>query len=353
MATATAPPAGNGALTLSREERIHQAVDKGIAGNLAVNLSSGGASFRDMAEVCEFAKLMSLSKQAVPPHCRETPGVCLALTLQAIEWRMSPFAVANKSYVVNDRVSYESQLIHAVIEQRAPIVGRLRHEFHGEGNDRTCRVWAKERETGEELSYTSPKISTITPKNSPLWKTKPDLQLFYNTSRDWARVYYPDVIMGVYSDDELPALVNIDATKAVPHTLDGITAQLEQQRQKSSQPLGVKDHVGMNLDGEPEHKEPETVEHAEPIEPEAPTPYAAQVRDHIAECVANGDLPRLNKIDAFHDGPDSHWEPKSDAERDFIKAEIAGGKEALTNPTAKASRKTQKALMETNANEGQ
>lgn len=194
----------------NRADLIESKLDRDIAGKLAVTLRNGGTSFENMAEVLEFAKLMSISRQAVPPHCREQPGVCLGITIQAVEWRMSPFAVANKSYVVNDRLSYESQLIHAVVEQRAPITGRLRHEFSGEGGSRKCRVWAVDQKLNEELSYESPAFSDIQPKNSPLWKTKPDLQLYYNTSRDWARVYFPDVILGVYSNDELfdAALLN-------------------------------------------------------------------------------------------------------------------------------------------------
>lgn len=191
----------------SRNELIETSLDKGVAGKLAINRESGGMVFHDMSEAMEFAKLMSLSKQAVPPHCREQPGVCLGLLIQAIEWRMSPFAVAGKSYVVNDRIGYESQLIHAVIEQRAPILSRLRHEFTGEGANRKCRVWATARGESESLEYTSPEFATITPKNSPLWKSKSDLQLYYNTSRDWARIYFPDVILGVYAEDELADLI--------------------------------------------------------------------------------------------------------------------------------------------------
>ncbi|WFU46042.1 recombinase RecT (plasmid) [Bradyrhizobium sp. CB82] len=40
-------------------------------------------------------------------------------------------------------------------------------------------------------------------KGSPLWDIKPDLQLFYNMSRDWARMYAPDVISGMYGRDEM------------------------------------------------------------------------------------------------------------------------------------------------------
>ncbi len=196
MATA---PTKNG----SRTELITNAIDKKAAGNLIINRESGGMRFENMAEVMEFAKLMAVSGHAVPPHCRNNPGLCLGLAIQAVEWRMSPFAVAGKSYVVNDRIGYESQLVHAVIEQRAPITARLRHEFIGEGPKRRCRVWAAAKGEAEPLVYTSPEISKINPQNSPLWKTKPDLQLYYNTSRDWARAYFPDVILGVYSEDEL------------------------------------------------------------------------------------------------------------------------------------------------------
>lgn len=186
-------------------EMIESKIDKGVASGLTV--TEGGMAIKDMGQVMEFSKLMAVSGQAVPPHCRNAVGVCLAITVQALEWRMSPFAVANKSYVVNDRVSYESQLIHAVIEQRAPITARLRHSFSGSGNSRKCKVWATPRGESEPMIYESPEFAAITPKNSPLWKTKPDLQLYYNTSRDWARMYFPDVIMGVYSQDEMQDLI--------------------------------------------------------------------------------------------------------------------------------------------------
>lgn len=187
----------------SRQEMIESKIDRGTLTAMEVDARRGGLQIKSMAEAAEFAKMMSVSQQAVPPHCRNQPGVCFAITIQAIEWRMSPFSAANKSYVVNDRVGYESQLIHAVIEQRAPITSRLRHSFSGSGPTRRCKVWATPRGETEPVAYESPEFQVITPKNSPLWKSKPDLQLYYNTSRDWARMYFPDVILGVYSDDEL------------------------------------------------------------------------------------------------------------------------------------------------------
>jgi hypothetical protein len=195
--------------------RIEDRIDRVAASTLEVSDALGGLRFQNMVEVMEFAKCMAIAETAVPKHLRGNPGMCLAVCIQALEWRFSPFAVANKSYVVNDRIGYESQLVHAVIEQRAPIIGRLMHRFDGEGEDRRCIVTAKLRETGETLEYISPVFSKIQPKNSPLWKTKPDLQLYYNTSRDFCRAYFPDVLLGVYSAEELRDHVGPDNAKDV------------------------------------------------------------------------------------------------------------------------------------------
>ena len=72
--------------------------------------TQGGLIVRDVGEAMEVARLMSISGSAVPAHVRNNAGTCLAVAIQAWEWGMNPFAVANKSYVVNDRLSYESAL---------------------------------------------------------------------------------------------------------------------------------------------------------------------------------------------------------------------------------------------------
>lgn len=210
-------------------EKIEGRIDRALAESMTVDAKGGGMMFRSAVEVMEFSKLMAIGGVSVPAHCRGNVGVCLAISIQAIEWRMSPFAVANKSYVVNDRLCFESQLVHAVIEQRAPLTKRLRHSFAGEGGKLTCTVVGYVRGEEEPMEYTSPPLEQIVPKNSPLWKTKPALQLYYNTLRDWARMYFPDVIMGVYTDDEIethgPQAAPADGAAAKPSLTDRIKAR--------------------------------------------------------------------------------------------------------------------------------
>lgn len=221
--------------------RIEDKLDRNTLSE--VSATGGGVQFRTMTEVMEFAKLVSLSGVAVPPHLRGNPGACLAVCIQAMEWKMSPFAVANKSYVVAnyskdgpiERLSYESQLIHAVIEARAPLQARLRVEYEGEGDDRVCVVSGTFRgETVPHELRSSPLGKRRPGKNdkgyikgSPLWETKPDLQQFYDTSRDWCRMYCPDVLMGIYAPDEFEEIEPIEPKVVSPNLMERLPGKIE------------------------------------------------------------------------------------------------------------------------------
>lgn len=170
----------------------------------AIKISSQhGLLLQSMGDAMEFAKLMAVAKEGVRKHCRGNAGLCLSICIQAMEWQVNPFALANKSYVVNDQICYEASLFQTVVARRAPIVGRIKMEFAGEKEKRTCRVWAELSDGTGIVEYTSPMFATIQPKNSPLWKNDPDQQLFYFAVRSFARRHFPDVMMGVYTVDEM------------------------------------------------------------------------------------------------------------------------------------------------------
>ncbi|WP_201746352.1 recombinase RecT [Veronia nyctiphanis] len=50
-----------------------------------------------MSRLERFAELMAAGKTTVPNHLRGSPGDCLAVTLQAMQWGMNPHAVAQKN----------------------------------------------------------------------------------------------------------------------------------------------------------------------------------------------------------------------------------------------------------------
>lgn len=185
-------------------ERIEGRIDHAVMGDLAI---AGGDArtpvFATMRDILEFSKVMAVAGIAVRSHLRNNPGTCAAVCMQAQRWAMDPFTVGNKSYVVNDQLAFEAQLINAVVNTRAPIKGRLRTRFVGEGVKRRCIASGTFIGDDEPTEVESPEFGAITPKNSPLWKTDPDQQLAYYTKRLWARRECPEVLLGVYDIDEL------------------------------------------------------------------------------------------------------------------------------------------------------
>lgn len=46
-------------------------------------------------------------------------------------------------------------------------------------------------------------LKPVTVRNSPVWKSDPRQQIAYLAVKRWSRLYCPDVILGVYTPDEL------------------------------------------------------------------------------------------------------------------------------------------------------
>ncbi|TPJ70492.1 MULTISPECIES: recombinase RecT [unclassified Mesorhizobium] len=196
---------------------------------IAMASGAGGSSIapQNLGEVVRFAEVMCRADIALPQHLRGNAGACMAVAMQALEWQMSPFAVASKSYAVGGRIAYEAQLIAAVVNTRSGIKGRLRYEYRGEGADLSCRVTGIL--DGQECEYETPPFSAILVKNSPLWKSDPRQQLGYFAARSWARRHCPEVILGVYDRDEMEHQGPTNAKDVTPSVMARLTAQETQQ----------------------------------------------------------------------------------------------------------------------------
>ncbi|MGY3065934.1 hypothetical protein ACVWYR_001249 [Pantoea agglomerans] len=162
-----------------------------------------------------FAEVMSQGKATVPDHLSGKPADCLAIALQAAQWGMNPYAVAQKTHLLNGTLGYEAQLVNAVITSSTAVQGRFKYEYGGDwekfkpgaanaSNERGLSVRVGAVLKGEtEITWGEPLyMEYVTTRNSPLWKTAPKQQLAYLAVKYWARLYCPDVILGVYTPDE-------------------------------------------------------------------------------------------------------------------------------------------------------
>lgn len=149
------------------------------------------------------AKIMASAKVTIPNHLRGSEGDCMAVIMQAAQWQMNPFAVAQKTHLVNGTLGYEAQLVHAVLQSTKTISSTFFYEYTGDKEGLACRVGAVLRGNTEVTWGEWLASSSVSTKNSPLWKTNPEQQLGYLQVKNWARKYAPGAILGVYTIDEL------------------------------------------------------------------------------------------------------------------------------------------------------
>lgn len=190
-------------------------------------------SSESMSQMQSLAKIMASSVATIPKHLQGNVGDCFAIAMQAAQWGMNPFAVAQKTHIVSGNLGYEAQLVNAVITSLAPIKGRLKFEWYGNWEKVIGNFKELESKTGQKyrkLNSTladekgcgvkvygvlkdedEPRVldlllSQAGVRNSTLWADDPKQQLAYLAIKRWSRLYCPDVIMGVYSPDELETI---------------------------------------------------------------------------------------------------------------------------------------------------
>jgi len=214
---------------MSNEIALQQ--EKTVAEVSQISASTGSLvmDIAGMERIYALAETMAAGRATVPKHLQNNAADCMAVVMQAVQWGMNPYVVAQKTHLVNGTLGYEAQLVNAVVQSSGAIVGRFHYEYQGEGQTLACRVGAviagEQEITWNEWLC----IKQVTTQNSPLWKTNPKQQLGYLQVKNWARAYKPGAILGVYTSDELydmpaPAGRNMGSADIV-----GPSAELLQQ----------------------------------------------------------------------------------------------------------------------------
>nr|DAR21315.1 MAG TPA: RecT protein [Caudoviricetes sp.] len=199
-----------------------------------------------MVRLVRFATLMADSKATVPAHLAGKPADCLAVTMQASQWGMNPFAVAQKTHMVNGTLGYEAQLVNAVVSSSNLLSTRLNYRWDGDwskvsGKDDkspsltvTVSATLKGESEPRELTISMAQAGV---RNSPLWGQDARQQLAYLCVKRWARLHAPDVLLGVYTPDELQETtprVERDITPA-PATASGMDKLINTQPQQPAE----------------------------------------------------------------------------------------------------------------------
>lgn len=186
---------------------------------------------KNMQQAKDFADQLSKSS-LIPKHLQNKPGDCLMITMQAFRWRMDPFVIANCTSVVHGRLMYEGKLVYAALKSMNAIEGRLDFKYEGQGKDLQITITGTPRGAKEPASITGTwagwrqitrdkETGAVIPNN---WDKDPMSQITYRGIRQWARLFTPEAILGVYTpddnfDDDAPITVQAEVVaKPVPET---------------------------------------------------------------------------------------------------------------------------------------
>ncbi|MCP5159956.1 MAG: recombinase RecT [Gammaproteobacteria bacterium] len=241
---------------------------------------------RKWNQMMRVAEVMASGKSTVPAHLRGSVGDCMAIVLQSARWNMDPYAVAQKTHMSQGGImGYEAQLVNAVIITRAPIKHRPKYEWFGDwakilgkvsqnqgknGGQYSSAAWDKVDEAGLGVRV----IVTLTGEEEPtplelllvqaqtrfstMWAGDPRQQLAYLAIKRWARLYCPDVLMGVYTTDELegpndppPQPTPTTTGKGVKGLKSALTAKRQDAQQSPPPPPGVDPETGEVIEQKP------------------------------------------------------------------------------------------------------
>jgi len=188
---------------------------------------------QSLDRMMRLADIMASGRCTLPKEYRGSPGDCLAVVMQAMQWRMNPYLVAGKTHFVNGVIGYEAQLVNAVVVESGAIEGGFDYEWYGpwervlgkfeeksrvkDGETIKYRIpgWTLQDEAGIGIRVTATRradhatktldllLAQTRTRNSTLWADDPRQQLAYLGVKRWARLYTPGVMLGVYTPDEL------------------------------------------------------------------------------------------------------------------------------------------------------
>lgn len=150
----------------------------------------------------------------IPREYQKNPSNCLIAIEMAARINTSPMMVMQNLYIVNGRPAWSSQWIIAMINQSRRYQTELQFEFgHDEADGGlSCRAWAVDRVghrvDGPKITMKMAQDEGWVSRNGSKWKTMPEVMIRYRAASFFGRVNCPDMVMGIYTRDEIIEIDN-------------------------------------------------------------------------------------------------------------------------------------------------
>lgn len=181
------------------------------------------------------------SSALVPKEYQGQTGLANTLVAMEIAGRMnlSPLQVMQNLHIIHGRPSWSSQFIIAMINGCGRFTP-LDYNVSGEGDSLSCFAYATEIATGKELrgpvvTMAMAKREGWATKSGSKWQTMPDLMVRYRAAAFWGRLYVPEFLVGMKTQEEVVDIEEVQVTEQ-PSIVDDLNGKI--QEQKASEEAG-------------------------------------------------------------------------------------------------------------------
>ena len=138
----------------------------------------------------------------------------LADQLSTMIGSMSSFSIMSNLYVVHGTVGFSSKFMIALANECGKFDVPLDWEIEGKGDGLlvTCYSYRKGKKLQYSVSYEMARREGWT--KNPKYQSMPELMLRYRSASAFVRFFAPEVLMGMYSSEELETKT-VDITETV------------------------------------------------------------------------------------------------------------------------------------------
>lgn len=133
-------------------------------------------------------------------------NVMIALEM-ANRLKAAPLMVMQNLYVVHGSPAWSGQFVIAAINACGKFHD-LEFDVQGAGESLSCVAFAEDKRTGRikkgaKVTFSMAKAEGWVEKTGSKWETMPEQMIMYRAASFFGRIYCPDVLMGMYTVEEI------------------------------------------------------------------------------------------------------------------------------------------------------
>lgn len=151
----------------------------------------------------------------VPTQFKGKVANCLVALEVAQRCQASPLMVMQNLNIIHGRPSWSATYIIAAINSSGRFAP-LKFKIEGQGDQQSCAAWTTDKAgnviEGPAVTIAMAKAEGWFDKNGSKWKTMPELMLRYRSASFFGRLYAPEILMGMRTDDEEREIIDVNST---------------------------------------------------------------------------------------------------------------------------------------------